>query len=87
MRVSLGGTAQREYPARSTMTRVALSSKYQIVIPEDVRRELGLRPGQEFDVLALDGRLYVVPARSMSDIIGLYPGIDTSSVRGDEDRL
>ena len=69
------------------MTRVALSSKYQIVIPEDVRRELGLRPGQEFDVLALDGRLYVVPARSMSEIIGLYPGIDTSAVRDDEDRL
>ena len=69
------------------MTRVALSSKCQIVIPEDVRRELGLRPGQEFDVLALDGRLYVVPARSMSEIIGLYPGIDTSAVRDDEDRL
>ena len=69
------------------MTRVALSSKYQIVIPQDVRLELGLRPGQEFDVLALGGRLHVVPARSMSDIIGLYPGIDTSAVRDDEDRL
>ena len=68
------------------MTRVTLSSKYQIVIPDDVRRELGLQPGQEFDVLAVDGRLYVVPARTMSDIIGLYPGIDTSSARDDEDR-
>ena len=68
------------------MTRVTLSSKYQIVIPQDVRLELGLRPGQEFDVLALGGRLHVVPARSMSDIIGLYHDIDTSSAR-DEDRL
>ena len=69
------------------MTRVALSSKCQIVTPQDVRRELGLRPDMEFDVLTLGGRLHVVPARSMSDIIGLYPGIDTSSVRDDEDRL
>jgi AbrB family looped-hinge helix DNA binding protein len=69
------------------MTRVVLSSKYQIVIPQDVRIELGLHPGHEFDVLALNGRLHVVPARSMSDIIGLYPGIDTSSVRDDKDRL
>ena len=69
------------------MTRVTLSSKFQIVIPEDVRRELGLQPGQQFDVLALGGRLHVVPARSMSDIIGLYPGIDTSLAREDEDRL
>ena len=86
MRVLLGGTAHHTSPARSAMTRVALSSKYQIVIPQDVRLQLGLRPGQEFDVLALGGRLHVVPARSMSDIIGLYPDIDTSSVR-DEDRL
>ncbi len=87
MSISFDGTAQDLYPARSTMTRVALSSKYQIVIPQDVRLELGLRPGQEFDVLALGGRLHVVPARSMSDIIGLYPDIDTSAVRDDEDRL
>ena len=38
-------------------------------------------------MLALGGRLHVVPARSMSDIIGLYPDIDTSAVRDDEDRL
>ncbi len=69
------------------MTRVTLSSKYQIVIPDDVRRELGLQPGQQFDVLALGGRLHVVPARSMSDIVGLYPGIDTSAVRDEQDRL
>ena len=69
------------------MTRVTLSTKYQIVIPEDVRRELGLQPGQQFDVLALGGRLHVVPARSMSDIVGLYPDIDTSAVRDDQDRL
>jgi len=28
-----------------------------------------------------------VPARSMSDIVGLYPGIDTSAVRDEQDRL
>lgn len=66
------------------MTRVTLSSKYQIVIPEDVRRELHLRPGQEFEIVALNGRLRVLPAREMSDIVGLYPGIDTSFSRDDE---
>jgi len=81
------GTAHDVFSAKSAMTRVTLSSKYQIVIPEDVRRRLGLQPGQQFDVLALAGRLHVVPARSMSDIVGLYPGIDTSGVRDDQDRL
>jgi AbrB family looped-hinge helix DNA binding protein len=73
----------REAPAILVTARLAVDA---LVIPQDVRRELGLRPGQEFDVLALGGRLHVVPARSMSDIIGLYPDIDTSAVR-DVDRL
>ena len=68
------------------VTRVTLSSKYQLVIPDDVRRELGLRPGQQFDVVAVNGRLHVLPARSMSDIVGLYPGIDTALER-DDDRV
>lgn len=68
------------------MTRVTLSSKYQIVIPADVRRELDMHPGQEFDVVALNGHLHVLPAREMSDIVGLYPGIDTTFSR-DDDRL
>lgn len=29
---------------------VTLSSKYQVVIPKAVRRQLGIKPGQKFDV-------------------------------------
>ena len=68
----------------AVVTRVKLSSKYQLVIPEDVRRELGLQPGQEFDIVALNGRLHVLPARTMADIVGLYPGIDTAFARDDD---
>jgi len=49
-----------------------------------IRRSIA---SKQSDVLALNGRLDVVPARSMSDIIGLYPDIDTSSARDDRDRL
>lgn len=31
---------------------VTLSSKYQIVIPKQVRRKLGMKPGQKFNVEA-----------------------------------
>lgn len=73
---------------RSDMTQVKLSSKYQIVIPEDVRAELGVSPGQVFDVIALDGRvLLAVPTRPLSESFGMFPGLDTSDPRDHEDRL
>jgi hypothetical protein len=69
---------------RAAMTRVTLSSKYHIVIPEDVHGERDLSPGQKLDIVALNGRRHVLPARDMSDIVGLHPGIDTSFSRGDD---
>jgi AbrB family looped-hinge helix DNA binding protein len=75
-------------PVRSAMTQVKLSSKYQIVIPEDVRTQLGLTPGQIFEVFAQDGLLVVaVPVRPLSESFGMFPGIDTTIERDDEDRL
>jgi AbrB family looped-hinge helix DNA binding protein len=69
------------------MTQVKLSSKYQIVIPEDVRDALGLRPGQEMQVMAYGGNVVAVPVRPLSEAFGMFPGIDTSDPRDHEDRL
>lgn len=75
-------------PVRSAMTQVKLSSKYQIVIPEDVRTQLGLTPGQVFEVFAQDGLVVVaVPIRPLSETFGMFPGLDTSDPRDHEDRL
>jgi AbrB family looped-hinge helix DNA binding protein len=75
-------------PVRSSMTQVRLSSKYQIVIPEGVREQLGVKPGQLFEVFAVDGQMVVaVPARALADSFGMFPGIDTTIDREDEDRV
>jgi AbrB family looped-hinge helix DNA binding protein len=69
------------------MTQVKLSRKYQIVIPEDVREALELQPGQSMEVMAYDGLVIAVPARPLSECFGMFPGIDTTVERDDEDRL
>jgi len=73
--------------ARPPMTQVKLSSKYQIVIPEGVREALGLKPGQAMQVMALDGHVVAVPVLPLSEVFGMFPGIDTTLERDDEDRV
>ena len=73
--------------ARRAMTQVKLSSKYQIVIPEGIRKQLDLKPGQLMDFFILDGVLHVVPVPEMKDAFGLFPDLDTSDPRDHEDRF
>jgi AbrB family looped-hinge helix DNA binding protein len=43
------------------MATVALSSKYQVVIPADIREQAGLRPGTRFDIMVLGKTIRMVP--------------------------
>jgi len=75
------------------MTQVRLSSKYQVVIPEDVRRELELSPGQLFEVFAFGGALCIVRSRPLAEAFGLLASCGQgdaaapSGLRTHEDRL
>jgi AbrB family looped-hinge helix DNA binding protein len=40
---------------------VKVSPKYQVVIPEEVRRTLNIRPGMQVDVIAKGGIAYIIP--------------------------
>jgi AbrB family looped-hinge helix DNA binding protein len=41
---------------------VRITSKGQITIPQQVRRQLGLQPGDEVDIVVQDGVARIVPA-------------------------
>lgn len=68
------------------MTTVTVSTKYQVVIPEDVRKSMGVRPGEKFQVVSYDGRVQLIPLRKMRDMKGVLRGMDTSVVR-EADRI
>ncbi len=72
---------------RPPVTQVKLSSKYQIVIPEDVREQLGLEPGQLFDFFVVGGVMVVVRVRAIDELFGSLPDLDTTLDREDEDRV
>ena len=60
------------------MTIVTLSSRYQIVIPRDVRERLALRPGQKVQALPFKGRVELIPLDPIEGARGFVRGIDAA---------
>jgi AbrB family looped-hinge helix DNA binding protein len=66
---------------------VKVSSKYQIVIPRDVRERIELKPGQDVVIIEKDGVIHVIPLKPMKEMRGFAKGIDTTNLRDEEDRF
>ena len=70
------------------MQTVTLSTRYQLVIPRDLRHRLELEPGMRLTVLEKGGILYLVPERPVQDMRGkLPPGRDGLENGPDEEEL
>ncbi|MEO8383325.1 MAG: AbrB/MazE/SpoVT family DNA-binding domain-containing protein [Acidobacteriota bacterium] len=69
------------------MARTKVSSKYQVVIPKDVRARADIRPGQEFQVIAKGGVITLVPEKPLSAMRGFVRGIKTTGFREKKDRV
>lgn len=66
--------------------QVTLSTKYQVVIPREIRQALGLRPGQKIEAIRYRDRIELVPVKPMAETRGFLRGIDTDVPR-EPDRL
>jgi len=63
------------------METVTISPKFQVVIPQKVRKAMGLRSGEKAKVFSFRNRIEIIPARDISTLRGYLKGIDTSFVR------
>ena len=68
------------------MARTRVSSKYQVVIPKEVRERANIRVGQEFQVIAKGGSVTLVPDKPISSMRGFVRGIRTTGFREKKDR-
>jgi len=68
------------------MNVVKVSPKYQIVIPEEVRKNLNIKPGERIQVLQFENRIELVLIRSIKEMRGFIKGIDTNIIR-ETDRI
>ena len=68
------------------MSTTTISSKYQVVIPKDVREKLHLKSGQKMTVVVKGGVIYLVPEKPLESFKGFLKGMDTKDFREDSER-
>ena len=68
------------------METVKVSRKYQVVIPEKLREEAHIRPGDRMVAFAKHGILQYVPVRPLKKTKGMVVGLDVSELRDEMDR-
>lgn len=57
------------------MSVVTISSKWQVVIPKDVREKLKIRPGQKVQAFAVGDRIELVPVVPLEELKGFLEGL------------
>ena len=68
------------------MTQAVLSTKYQLVIPREIRQRLHLRSGQRMMFLVKGDVITLVPERALSELKGIARGIRTGPLREKKER-
>jgi AbrB family looped-hinge helix DNA binding protein len=64
-----------------------ISSKFQIVIPKEIRDKLHLIPRQRLQVLEKGGIIALVPEAPLKSLKGVLKGMNKTDIREKKDRL
>jgi AbrB family looped-hinge helix DNA binding protein len=69
------------------MEATTISSKFQVVIPRKIRERYNVKPGYKVVFIPFENTLRVVFAPPLEEARGIFPGIDTTVERAEEDRV
>jgi AbrB family looped-hinge helix DNA binding protein len=68
------------------MNTVTISSKYQVVIPRQIREQFNLKPGQKIMFIPYNNTLRVVIVPPIEQAEGIFESINSDPGREKEDR-
>jgi AbrB family looped-hinge helix DNA binding protein len=68
------------------MNTVTVSSKYQVVIPKEIREMIGLQVGTKLEIISYGSRIELVPIQPIKKLKGIFKGINTE-IQRDNDRI
>lgn len=67
------------------MEAVTVSTKYQVVIPREVREQFGIKPGYKILFMPYKGTLRLVIVPPIEQARGMFKGMKTDHIREEED--
>jgi AbrB family looped-hinge helix DNA binding protein len=62
-----------------------ISTKYQIVIPREVREQFNLKPGQKVIFIPYKNTIRLVIVPPIKDALGIFKGMNTDNIREEVD--
>jgi len=65
--------------------QVQVSSKFQVVIPKEIRQMLHIQKHQTLQVISKGNAITLIPTKTISELRGFLSGMDTKGVREEED--
>ena len=68
------------------MAHAVVSTKFQVVIPKEIRRDIGLKSGQVVQIIAKSGVITMVPDQPLSSMRGYLKGMKSRALREKRDR-
>ena len=68
------------------MLQVTVSSKFQVVIPKEVRLQLPIRAGQKLAVVVKAGTITLLPDRPLTSLRGFATPLSLEAIREKQDR-
>jgi len=68
------------------MAQAVVSTKYQVVIPKEIRRNIGLKSGQRLQIIAKAGVITMVPDQPLARMKGYLKGMRSDGLREKKDR-
>lgn len=69
------------------MYATTISTKYQVVIPLEVRKQFGVKPGQKVVFIPYKRSIRMVIVPPIEEAQGFLEGLDTDVHREEEDEL
>jgi AbrB family looped-hinge helix DNA binding protein len=69
------------------MEHVTVSKKYQVVIPEKLRKKAGIKPGDKMVAITKHGIIQYIPVYPVKETKGFIKDLNTQELRDESERI